>query len=273
TLPLFFGGAKAGIGRLIVLRDIEKLREADLRMLSGYLSEPSDSTCLILIAGKIDKRKKYNNEIKSKSVYVNFYHLFENQIPGWLTAKVKEYGKAISTDAVRSLIAEVGSGLYSLNSEVEKLINFTGDRKTIEVKDVEQVLGYVKGSSVFDLQKAITFRDVKGALRILNALLNENAYKNQIFALSAIASRLRHLALIKTMLRQGVRGDGILSRLGLRPFYNRYLIEASANFTDIELAGGFSSVLDTDVEIKTGKKPFRLALEMLVMDICRKSTI
>ncbi len=269
TLPLLFGGTTGGIGRLIVLKNIDKLPEMDRKLLSAYLSEPLESTCLILITDKkkIDGRKKYNKEIESNSVQVIFYRLFDNQIPGWLAGEVKKHKKSISPEAAQCLISGVGSDLFALKSEVEKLVNFVGDRETIEAGDIERVLGYVKGITVSDLQKAITYKDVKGSLRIMNALLDENS-RSQVMILAVISTRLRQLALAKAMLKQGRSEEAIIKNFGINLFYNRYLVKASCNFTDNELEKGFSCVLNADVEIKTGKKPPRLSLELLVMKIC-----
>ncbi len=267
TLPLFFGKTTGNIGRLIIFKDIDKLKENDRKTLSDYVSEPAEGTCLILTAGKVDFRKKYYSQIKSNSIHAQFYPLFDYQVPPWVAGEVKGLGRSISEDANQCLVGEVGSDLFGLKSEIEKLVNFIGDRKTIEVKDVEQVLGYVKGSTVFDLQKSITFKNVEDSLKILKLLLDEKP-GSQVMILSAIAARLRHIALAGILLKQDKTEREITDSLGINYFYNKYLVKASCKFTDRELANDFSRLLTADVEIKTGKKPARLALEMLVMDIC-----
>ena len=48
---------------------------------------------------------------------------------------------------------------------------------------------------------------------------------------------------------------------------------AVKNFSEIELRKNFSYLLETDKEIKTGKKPEKLGLELLTVNICRKGRL
>ena len=44
--------------RVVVLRDVDSLNARELELLSAYLESPSPTTCLVLIAGSVDMRKK-----------------------------------------------------------------------------------------------------------------------------------------------------------------------------------------------------------------------
>jgi DNA polymerase III delta subunit len=71
------------------------------------------------------------------------------------------------------------------------------------------------------------------------------------------------------MLKQGMQEKDIFQSLkGLNQFYNNYLIKEAVNFSDRELTEGFSSLLKADIEIKKGRKPPRLTLETLILNLC-----
>jgi DNA polymerase-3 subunit delta len=268
TLPLSIGVSENKIRRLVVLKDIDDLVENDREALASYVSKPVDTTCLVLTAEKLDLRKKYNNELVSNSTHAHFYRLYDNAVSQWLKDEASNNKKSISADAVQCLIEETGNDLYGLANEMAKLTAFIGEREKIEMSDIRQVMCYVKDNTAFDLQKAITYKDTENALRILKSILDENSY-GSMMALSTIALRLKQIALTKIMLKQGMQEKDIFQSLkGLNQFYNNYLIKEAVNFSDRELTEGFSSLLKADIEIKKGRKPPRLTLETLILNLC-----
>jgi DNA polymerase III delta subunit len=129
-------------------------------------------------------------------------------------------------------------------------------------------MGYVKGDTVFDLQKTISLKNRAESLKILNALLNEGVQNHQKI-LPAIASRLRQLLLLKQYLNRGVAQKEAIEKAGSNFFYNRYLLDAVGKHGTRELVGKLLLVMESDMEIKSGKKPLKFALEILVSELCR----
>jgi len=63
---------------------------------------------------------------------------------------------------VSLLVDEVGNSLFALAGEIDKLVTYAGDRKTIEPADVAQLTGHTRNWVVWSLTDALACRDVAG---------------------------------------------------------------------------------------------------------------
>ena len=100
--------------RVVMLREVEELSEKDWDILRPIIENPVSSTVLILVGGKIDKRKKIFKLLLEQSTHVEFHRPFENQIPGWVSQIAKALGTSIRADAVQLVQRLVGNHLFEI---------------------------------------------------------------------------------------------------------------------------------------------------------------
>lgn len=110
-----------------------------------------------------------------------------------LMAKVK---KRLSPGAFQSLCRLTGFDPRTFVQNVQKLIDFTGDRLEITQEDIQIVLRRTKADPIFELTNALADRDIGQTLFYLNALLNSKWHPLQI--LSALANQMRKLLVAKS---------------------------------------------------------------------------
>jgi len=97
-----------------------------LDRLAEYAKAPIDSTCLILVAQKLDGRRKIITLAKKGGFLVECAAVDSRQIPGWIRARAKAKGHTIEAD-VCDLIAEVaGPDLSYLDDVLERLSLYVG---------------------------------------------------------------------------------------------------------------------------------------------------
>ncbi len=260
--------------RLIVIKDIDKFRESELKEVIRYLKGPVSSTCLVLASEKVKKEtlnRGVYKTISSSCETVIFWRLFDSEIPGWIEDKISEGGKDISPQAAHYLFVEVGNSLLDLSGEIEKLLVYTKDRKKVTLQDVEQLIGHSLSDSVFDLLIAITEKNLGRSLEILEKL--REAGEKPVGILVKVAKRMRQIACARELMRGKVKRDNIIQEVGLHPFFDRDFPSQIQNFTDKELFNDFHHLLRADWEIKVGKKPAELALELLILNLCGKKRV
>jgi len=56
--------------------------------------------------------------------------------------------------------------------------------------------------------------------------------------------------------------------VGLHPFFDKDFISQIRDFSRKELLDNFDDLLRADLEIKVGKKPAQLVLELLILNLC-----
>ena len=112
-------------------------------------------------------------------------------------------GKRLQSGAFENLCRLTGFDLRTFVQNVEKLIDFTGDRTEITSEDVQTLLRRTKSDPIFELTSAVADRDLKQALFFLHSLLQDRLYPLQILA--ALANQIRKLLVAKsfTLSQQG----------------------------------------------------------------------
>jgi DNA polymerase-3 subunit delta len=77
--------------RLVIAREIDAFKAADLAELIAYLNDPSPSTCLLMLSnqGKYDK-KSVISAVEAKGAVARFYALRDSEIDTWIRGRRHE---------------------------------------------------------------------------------------------------------------------------------------------------------------------------------------
>src|SRR5271154_1974855 len=121
-------------------------------------------------------------------------------------ASIRDRKKEISEEALSELVNRVGPNARQLETEIEKLSLFIGDRKTIEFADVTAVCSQNKMAKAFALGDALGDRDLPRLLKRLDEELWEAKFdkgKSEIGLLYGLISKIRAMLLLKEMIREG----------------------------------------------------------------------
>jgi len=113
-------------------------------------------------------------------------------------------GKRADPAAVERLRELIDADARALATELQKLVAFVGDRKVIEVADVNAVVTRVASDPFFALGNAVEARDLAEALAVVDRSIADGGHP--IMLLSTVAGTLRRLVVEKERARKVV-GD------------------------------------------------------------------
>jgi len=155
--------------RIVVIRDVDKLRKDARAVLDRYLAKPASDLLLLLVApagAKLDKG------ITSHGTAVEFEPLTGDRLPRWVTYHAEHVlDRAIAPEAAALLIEAVGADLSQLALELEKLASYaTG---SIDERAVSDVVGVRRGESLGDLLDAVAAKDAATALSLVSGVLQQ----------------------------------------------------------------------------------------------------
>lgn len=252
--------------RVVIVKDADKWNEPDWAVFENYFEDPADSTVLVLVAKSIDKRKKTIKRLLESSEAVEFKKLYDNQVPQWIQYMVQRLGLQIEKEAVTLLQQFVGNNLMDIQSELQKLSQFIGDRKKINLTDVVEVVSKIKVQSVFDLSRAIGESDKAKALLCLSQLLAHG--QNEVGILALVARHVRILHLIKKAKKEGQKGAQLASKVGVSPYFLNEYEQQSKDWTDKKIEKTFKALLDTDRALKSSPMSSHIWLENFVIQTC-----
>jgi DNA polymerase III subunit delta len=217
TLP-FFGGGKA-----IWLQNCNFLgdeRAASAQAVTETLGEIAQelkdfawgTVRLLISAGKVDKRKVFYKTVDKLGAVEAFAGLsiddkdWMQQAETLALQILRGLKKEISDEALAELVSNVGPNARQLNSEVEKLALYVGERTEIEVGDVAAITTRNKAARAFALGDALGDRDLPRLLRNLDEELWEMKFdtqKSEIGLLYGLIGKVRAMILLKEMVREG----------------------------------------------------------------------
>jgi DNA polymerase-3 subunit delta len=217
TLPFFGGGKVVWLQNCNFLADDRTgSSSAVTETLAEIAQELKDfswqNVRLLVSAGKLDKRKVFFKTLDKLGSVETFAAWsvddrdWASQAETWAAKSIRAKQKNISDEALAELIARVGPNARQLDSEVEKVSLYAGDRQEIEMEDVTAVCSRNKQARAFALGDALGDRDLPRLLKRLDEELWEAKFdkdKSEIGLLYGLIGKVRALLLLKEMLREG----------------------------------------------------------------------
>jgi DNA polymerase-3 subunit delta len=260
-LARFEPGGKSGRKRAANLNG----RPDEWKSIAGGISQLPDFTELVLIDGRISNQNPLLRELSAVAQIKSFPLLKEPQLRQWIEQRVARAGGSISPRAVDLLVRFVGSNLWIMASEVDKLLLFVGDRR-IEEGDVRVVVSYAQEANVFALVDAILEFRVGIAQELLQQLLKYGAVP--AYLLVMLSRQVQLMVRVKELRSQRKSRSEIQSKLGLTSdFVLRKAWEQADNYSLVRLREVYHKLLEADLAIKTGKYDGELALNILIAEL------
>ncbi len=227
-----------------------------------YLQSIPASTCLLFYEEAADKNLKIFKEIKKQGLTVEFPYQGTQELIRWINNVLKSRGKTIDPQGAAMLAENCDQGMDGLMNEIEKLVQYAGSNSNISLGDTEKLsVKSIKGR-IFDLTDAITEKNTKKALMLLEdmIILKEPVAK----ILFMIIKHFRQMLEMKLYSIEGFGAGEISSKMGLHPYVAGKMGKHAAAFTAEELKQALNDCLRYDVDIKTGRINDRVAVEMFI---------
>jgi DNA polymerase III subunit delta len=231
----------------------------------------SPSTVLVLVEEEIKDSNPLLKMISPKAKIKNFPLLETPELRQWVTNHIVAEDSKISTPALNLLVRLIGSNLWAMSTELNKLATYAYGRQ-IEEKDVKALVSYTQQSSVFNLVDAIMEFKANEAESILQQLMDKGATASYLLAM--FYRQMRLIVRVRDLKRQGIKEMDIRQRLGVASEYVvKKTLEQAARYSMPRIKQVYQQLLDTDIAIKTGKYTEELALNILVAELCQRAPV
>lgn len=255
--------------RVLVVKDADEWTAKDKEIITGYLKDPSSTTCLILTASKTDKREKFYSSIEKQGAVILCQPLYKDGLRKWVIHRIRQSGKNIDKDALDILTEVAGNDILSLNNDLEKLILYCSDRKNISIKDAEAVSSSMRRFSVFEVVNSIIDRKIKDAVFSLHRALDDGEPPVRVFYF--ILREFRMMLKCRTLIDTGELQEEAAKLSGVPAFKVREFSQRMKKFSRKDLFLLFDKLLSIDSRLKGGGLTPRMILEELLLFIyCMK---
>ncbi|MEX0780468.1 MAG: DNA polymerase III subunit delta [Balneolales bacterium] len=256
--------------RMVVVRDFSRLfdikddddeentaRNAGPDDLLAYIDNPNPTNMLVLIDEKAPSGNTRLGKGLKKGKSVGFYEfpfVPEHQLPGWISGWVKHNHEGnIETDASQLLASHLGNNLLQLTVEIEKLATYKKQGEAISQEDVRSVVGLSREFTIFELQDAISSRDMDKALYIAEQILNrsDSVAGEVIKTIGFFYSMFSNVWQIQRLRAKSWPDKQIMKEIGVgSPFYFNKLSSIAKSYRYQESLNIFEALLDADKAVK-----------------------
>lgn len=265
--------------RFVLVRQVERWEEKESSgdggfptdPLAEYAKSPIPSTCLVLVADKLDGRRKLGTHVKKSGIAVECAPIERRKLPGWIVDVAKAKGHALEVDTAELLAELVGQDLSSLEDAVERLSLFVGKGAPIGEDAVGECIHRVRADDSWALVDAVGQRNLARSLSVL-----ADAYDPRdrgLVLLGALAWSVRQLAKFQAALEGGAREDEAARRAGVfQPFRVRELAAKAKAIRPREVERWITVLGETDIALKSSRRPPEAILEEMLMSLCKRET-
>lgn len=271
----FFGGRNVVLVRNTRLfsaaknaRSEEKSLKKDEELLHFLQTIPAQTVLLFVSYEKVDKRRKVFKKVLEQGAIVEALPLKGRELKNWLEARIAKLGHEIRPDALEHILTAVSfmthASLSYLDQELTKISLYVGARNLITNDDVNTLLATVPEVSVFAMIEAMSQKNAKLSLAVLEEQIATGQAGLRLLAL--LARQIRNLYQIKVMTEEGFGSKEISSHLKLPPFVTDKLIKQSRAFTVIQLKNAIALLNEADQNLKLSRG--LVSLEKIIIYLC-----
>lgn len=278
TLPMF------GPRRLVVVRDLERWEgkgdddgeeaaeakgvvHKPLDQLAEYAAAPSDRTTLLLLADKLDNRRRLVNVARKDGFLVVCAPLARGMLPGWIRERAREQGHKVSSRAADLMAELVGSDLCALADALERVELFAGKGAELTEEAVLTCVANMQPATVWDLVGAVGRRDAGAALAALDRVFEPGGGPRLV---GLLCWSIRQLIRFASARRAGLSPDDAARQAGVPPFKVRELNDQLRQLPLERAERWLETLAQVDLDVKGGSKlPQKAVLETALLAFCR----
>ncbi len=299
TLP-FFGGKLVWLKNANFLADnqVGKTNAAldGMETILDYVEKTlPPEVKFLLSASAVDKRRSAYKRIQ-KLADLRVFDKPDTSKAGWedevmplVTRRAREMNMTFDDDALEMLVQLAGEDTRQLDSELEKLSLYLGERTRVTVDDVREAVPLSRAGIIFEVGHAIGRRDLRRALELVRVLIYQGQNPVGIL-LAAIVPRVRSLLLARDIIDSHPkipRGSyqsfvGVLDRLpkeqtahlpmkkdgsGINGYPIFLALNEAQRFTMEELRVALRACLEANIKLVTTAIEPQLVIERLLLGL------
>lgn len=221
--------------QVVIVKEAQYLQDFRIEeardMLETYINNPVPSTILVFCHkyGNLNGNLKLAKALKKQSIFLTTKALRDYQLPGWIKAYMDANGISATEKAIQLLADHIGTNLERLTNEINKLLINVDKSTVITDEHIAKYVGINKDYNVFELQRAIIFKDAVKANRIVNYF---GANPKDHHPIPIIALLYTFFAkVLKTHAAEDKSQKGLTSALKVSPYAIKDYSTAARNYS------------------------------------------
>ena len=182
-------------------------------LVKSYLESPSEENLVIIEAGELGTRSSLRGlcEKAKNAAALPCYVEDERGMSSLISQTLSNAGYRIDGDALQFLAANIMGDRARARGEIEKLMTYMGEEKSVRLEDVQASCGEAGTASLDDLIYSVAGASSKNAMAAYNRLVGEGV--PEIVILRTLQNHFRRLHYTNALMREGKSLDQAVKSL------------------------------------------------------------
>lgn len=254
TLPFFADK------RLILLENTGFFKTSNEvpEMLAGF----SETTYVVFVEKQVDKRNRLFKWMQKNGCVTECALQQEKELIPWAARYLSAHGKTILRSTMEYIVSKVGFQMDMLVNELDKLIDYTGEREEITAEDVDVICSGQVTGKIFDMIDAVIAGESEKVFRLYGDLLE--CKEPPLVILHLLGRHINILLQVKEAGRH--MGDRDLAKKVGIPYFvvGKYKAQAKY-FSQAQLLRLLEERAEYEERFKTGRMGERLVAEFFLV--------
>lgn len=203
--------------QVVIVKEAQEMK--DLKDLEKYIANPLSSTILVIC----HKHKTFNTATKfgkllqEKGLVFESKKLYDNQVPDWIHDYLAHSHLKITPSAADLLAEYLGTDLSLISHELDKLALHLQSGTEITADHVEEHVGISREYNIFELQKALSNKDMGKTSRIVSNFEANPKRNPLIMVIASLSSYFTKVYMLHFL--KNAPDTEVQKKLGLRSPY------------------------------------------------------
>lgn len=240
-------------GQIFRIKRAERLKDADLELLERYLVNPFSGTSLVFETEDLEGNDGLEKLIKARGqVILLAKEEARSAAQAFLQQKLAQFKKTMPVSAKARLLEMCGEAVAFLDTMLDRLIQYAGDRTEIGDNMVAEFEEKWTEVTVFQLTNALLARDREKAVRIFHELMS-GGEADLVSLIGILHWQLRSLWHGAALLEAGVPEPEMLSRAKVPPYRRRSYTAAVRGLGVEKIEQAIEALYQLDKKTKIGQ--------------------
>jgi DNA polymerase-3 subunit delta len=235
--------------QVVIIKEAQNLKK--LEELIPYTKQPQKSTILVFNYKykKLAKNTKIYKALEKEAIIFESKKLYDSKIPNWVTKYIKHKKCSIAPEAAALIAENLGNDLSKIANELEKLIiTLPEGTQKITAEHIEKNIGISKDFNNFELQKAISQRNIIKANKIISHFAKNP--KSNPFVLTINSLYFYFSKLLKFHFLKDKSPGSVASHLKINPYFVKEYQQAARNYPTKKVVQIISILREYDMKSK-----------------------
>ncbi|SHE86418.1 DNA polymerase III subunit delta [Caloramator proteoclasticus] len=232
--------------------------------LSKYLNNIPDTNILLLSSySNVDKSGNLYKLFRTNGMVIEYKKLKGENLQEYIQNYLNKENKTITKSNLLYLTSELTLCNENIDLELKKLVDYLGDKKTVDKIDIDLILSKSIENNIFRLLDYITIKELDDAVMVYNQMILQG--EEELMILSMIFRNYKIMYLLKIY---GENYNDVVKKYNIRDFALKNYFKWIKKYELSDLKKNIKRCYEYDLKIKQGELNASIAVENLIIELC-----